>query len=76
MIQKLSKLGILTLLVVVSLSVISQTTLTYSSGSWSPYAPNASTGSDNAVVDDINCNMPNGSVVNDLTVTALSLIHI
>ena len=47
-----------------------QTTLTYSGGSWSPYAPSSSTGSDNVIIDDTDVNFTNGSQMNNLTVNA------
>ena len=68
MIQKLTKQIVLIAVLLFPIISFGQTTLTYASGSWSPYAPSSSTGSDNVIVDDINCNMPNGAVMNDLTV--------
>lgn len=56
--------------VLFTLTANSQTTLTYSGGSWSPYAPSASTGSDNVIVDDKNATITNGAIINDLTLNS------
>jgi len=53
-----------------SLNLDAQTTLTYSGGSWSPYAPSSSTGSDNVIIDDTDVNFTNGSQMNNLTINA------
>jgi hypothetical protein len=56
--------------IIISISGFTQTTLTYSSGTWTPYAPSGTTGSDNAIVDDLNCRTVNGAVINNLTINA------
>jgi hypothetical protein len=43
-------------------------TLTYAAGVWTPYAPSASTGTNDVIIDDVNCDMPHSSVVNNLTI--------
>lgn len=68
MIKTLTKSLVIIVALAFPVHFLGQTTLTYSGGTWSPYAPSASTGSDNVVIDDTDCTMPHGSVVNNLTI--------
>ena len=68
MIKTLTKQAALIIAIVLPFQIWAQNTLTYSGGVWSPYAPSASTGSDNVIIDDTDCNMPYGSIVNNLTI--------
>ncbi len=73
--QKLTKLLAFTFFIFLSLHSFS-VDLTYSSGAWSPNAPSASTSLDNVIIDDVDCVMPDGAKMTNLTINSGSSVTV